>query len=156
METLRSFSLMMVFVAFMSVIYYFLLPSGNISRTAKSVLSAVTLACVLIPLFSVFEGFTVFKNAYEPDGGTISPERYSYFVKQGKQAVDAVIEETVRKYTDIPYKTEIEVNISDDMSINIESVRIIFAERFEGMSDLMYELKNLLGIPPEASTEDTG
>ena len=135
------------------MLYYYLLPAGNLSKTAKSVLSAVTLAVVLVPLFSAVQSLKTadFKilGAEEP---SVSVE-YDAYVKEGERIVRALVDETVQKYTDVPYETEIEVHILEDMRIDIVNVRIRFAQRFAGLSDLAYALKTQLGIAPVVETE---
>ncbi len=153
MDLLRSFSLLLVFLAFAGVLYRFLLPSGRVSETAKAVLSAAALVCVLSPLFSAVRGLNAWDGSLPSAEPPAFDAAYEAYAAAGRAAVQSVIDETVRGFTDVPYRTEIGVHIPEDLSIDIESVRIIFARRFENMNELMLQLKNRLGVAPAVETE---
>ena len=52
MKELREWALMLVFISLASFIYWYLLPSGRISETAKAVVSVLAVASVCVPVFS--------------------------------------------------------------------------------------------------------
>ena len=46
MEEIKNWGLMLLFVSAGCMIYYFLLPSGNVSKTAKTAVSAIILGVI--------------------------------------------------------------------------------------------------------------
>ncbi|MCH5198796.1 MAG: hypothetical protein J1E34_07815 [Oscillospiraceae bacterium] len=151
METLKNTALMLLFAAVMGLIYYFLLPSGKISQTAKSVLSVFMLLVVMQPLFS-------FMNMEMPD-----IDLYAYgdfaelddnFISAAKNAVISQIDGVIKKYTETPYNIEVPVNISENRSIDIEQVRIVFNKGFIPEEEMKEELFFALGAEPLISVRE--
>ena len=118
MAELKNWGLLLLFLSAGSLIYCFLLPSGTVSKTAKSVISVVLMSLVFLPLFSAFG------NMNSDDfglSGEYETENYDYFLEESvRTAAEEVIRTTVRKFTAVPYKTEIFINKTEDGSINIE------------------------------------
>lgn len=151
MESLKNTALLLLFASVMGLIYYFLLPSGKISQTAKSVFSVFMLLCVIGPLFS-------FMNMELPD---IDIEAYNDFAELDENFISAVkntvisqIDGVIKKYTEAPYDIEVSVNISSDKSINIEQVRIIFDSGFVVSEKMKDELSVKLGTEPIISERE--
>lgn len=151
METLKNTALLLLFASVMGLIYYFLLPSGKISQTAKSVLSVFMLLCAMEPLFS-------FMNMEMPD-----IDFYAYndfadlddeFISAAKKTVISKIDGVIKKYTETPYDIEVSVNISADRSIDIEQVRIIFDKGFVPAGEMKEELALTLGTEPLISARE--
>ncbi len=151
MEELKNWGLLMLFVSAGSLIYCFLLPSGSVSRIAKAVISITVMVAVFLPLFDVFESFSDldFSFGTPPE----SEDFGDYFEEQGKAAVEAIIKDTVRKFTNVPYKTEIFIDKTDDMSINIEYVGITFSAKPEFEKEMRDALFEALGIIPDIRVE---
>lgn len=153
MEELKSWGLLLLFVSIGSLIYCFLLPGGAVSKTAKAVISIALMSLVFSPLFSVagnISGYSFdFPDSYES-------EDYSYYVKeQARLATEAVIGDTVRKFTSVPYKTEIFININADNSIDIEYVGITFSAKPQHEKELIDALSEALGIIPHIKVDMT-
>ena len=153
MENLKDWGLALLFLSAGSLIYCFLLPSGTVSRTAKAVISVVLMSIIFMPLFSVFSSGDysdfIFSGEYET-------ENYDSFLRESvRSAAEEVIRDTVRKFTSVPYKTEIFINKTEDGNINIEYAGIIFEARpqyEEKLTDALYEA---LGLIPDIRVELT-
>ena len=153
MESLKSWGLGLLFLSAGSLIYCFLLPSGAVSTTAKAVISVVLMSIVFMPLFSVFA--TEDLGDFIPSG-EYETENYDYFLEESvRSAAESVIKETVRKFTTVPYKTEIFINKTEDGSINIEYVGITFEARPQFEEKLRDALYEALGIIPVIRVELT-
>ena len=153
MESLKSWGLGLLFLSAGSLIYCFLLPSGAVSKTAKAVISVVLMSLVFMPLFSVFT--TEDLGDFIPSG-EYETENYDYFLEESvRSAAESVIKETVRKFTTVPYKTEIFINKTEDGSINIEYVGITFEARPQYEEKLRDALYDALGIIPVIRVELT-
>ena len=153
MEDIKSWGLLLIFVSMGSLIYCFLLPSGAVSKTAKSVISIVLMSLVFFPLFSAVGNIP----EYDFDlSDSIESEDYNYLIKeQVKTATEEVIRDTVRKFTYVPYKTEIFVNINPDNSIHIEYVGITFSAKPQYEAELTDALYTALGIIPHIKVDMT-
>ena len=154
-DFIRSFVLLLIFLAVAGGLCAFVLPEGATSDTAAAILSAVTLLCVLSPLFALRNGI---KNAELSFAEPAPAETagLSELEAAGRAVVENVIADTVAQYTDVPYRTELAVHIADDSSIDIQRVRVIFARSFPEAADLAFALKNALGIAPETAFESEG
>ena len=146
MEQLKTFALMLVFCAAAGLVYFLLLPSGKVSETAKGVLGAVLLFFALTPLFS-FAGMEI------PSFSAAEPQDYvgngDAVLSAAEQAVLRTVEDTVRRFTDLPFETELEMHITEDYCIDIEQVRLIFAAGLEDCETLRQALAEALGTVPE-------
>lgn len=145
METLKNTALMLLFASVMGLIYYFLLPSGKVSQTAKSVLSVFMLLCVMGPLFSFMnmEMPDIYLDSYN-DFADLDGE----FIAVAKKTVINEIDGVIKKYTETPYDIEVSVNISANKSIDIEQVRIVFDEGYVLYEEMQEELTLTLGAKP--------
>ena len=151
-EFLRSFVLMLIFLAVVGEIYLFLLPEGGLSETAAAVLSAVTLVCALSPLFGLAERLRDARFSFAPSVETQSADP-ALLAAAGEETVERVIEETLRQITDAPYRAELTVHIGEDYGIDIPSVRLVFARRFPEQAEAAAALRGALGIDPEFGFE---
>jgi len=153
MAELKNWGLLLLFLSAGSLIYCFLLPSGTVSKTAKSVISVVLMSLVFLPLFSAFGNMNSDEFGLS---GEYETENYDYFLEESvRTAAEEVIRTTVRKFTAVPYKTEIFINKTEDGSINIEYVGITFEAKpqfEEKLGDALYEA---LGIIPDIRVELT-
>ncbi len=153
MEEIKNWGLMLLFVSAGSLIYCFLLPAGAVSKAAKSVISIVLMSLVFLPLFSAFgllsrEDFN-FSGSYETE------DYNSYLEESVKTVTQGVIKETVRKFTNVPYKTEIFVNKNENGNINIEYVGITFSAKPQFEKEMTEALTGALGIIPHIRVELT-
>ena len=151
MEAIKNWGLLLLFLSAGSVIYCFLLPSGAVSRLSKSVISIVVIFSLFMPLFSVFKGI----SGTELDLSVSSGEEnlIYYFEAEGKRAVEEIIRRTVRKFTTVPYTTEIFINIENETDINIEYVGITFSALPQFQKEIEDELLKNLGIIPHIRVE---
>ena len=146
MDEIRTFALMLVFCAAAGLVYYLLLPSGKVSETAKGVLSAVLLLCVLAPLFS----FMHIELPAFPEARTENyAENGDILLAAAERAVRQTAESVVRQFTALPYETEIRMHITEDYGIEIEQVRLIFSAEPEDVGTLRQALTEALGTAPE-------
>ena len=153
MEELKGFGLMLLFVSAGSLIYCFLLPSGAVSKTAKTVISTVLMTLVFLPLFSVFGSLSEEDFSFSGSYGT---EDYNSFLDEAvKAATEDVIKKTVRKFTNVPFETEIFVNKTEDGNINIEYVGITFSAKPQYEKEMTEALISALGIIPHIRVELT-
>ncbi len=151
MDEIKNWGLMLVFVSAGCMIYYFLLPSGSVSKTVKSVLSVIILGVICMPVFNVLFSLSDFSFDFSE---APEMENFDEMIKESaEKAVENIIHETVTKYTSQEYKTEIIIDITEDDSINIKKVNIIFNKRPAHEKDIREELKEKLNIMPDISTE---
>lgn len=151
MENLKSWGILLLFISAGSLIYCFLLPSGGISKTAKAVLSVCVLSCVCFPLFGVFSSFTDGKISFSP---VVQIEDYEdIYITSARASAEALVKEIIRKYTTVPYKTEIFIDKTDDGSINIEYVGITFSAKPQHEKEMREALYNALLIVPDIKVE---
>ena len=146
MEQLKTFALMLVFCAAAGLIYYLLLPSGRISETAKGVLSAVTLFCVLLPLFS-FLGMEP-PTVAPREETAVSDRAAGLLLESVKQRISQTAREAVREFTDLPCEIYVEAHITEDHGIDIELVRLTFDRDFPERAALTQALTERLGFAP--------
>lgn len=151
MDDIKSWGLILVFVSAGCMIYYFLLPSGSVSKTAKAVLSSLVFGVICMPLFSVI--ISVPDMSFEFSSAPDMEDFDGFVLSQARKATESIIEECIKKYTDEEYKTEIFIDISDDSFINISKVNIIFQVRPAHEKDIRQELYDKLGIMPDIFTE---
>ncbi len=151
MENLKSWGILLLFVSAGSLVYCFILPSGSISKTAKSVLSVCVLSCVCFPLFGVFSAFTDYEINFSsvPD----IKEYDDIYIDSVRTAAQELIEEIIRKYTFVPYKTEIFIDKTDDGSINIEYVGITFSAKPQYEKEMREALYDALLTVPDIKVE---
>lgn len=148
-ERLKTWALCLVFIALASFIYYYLLPSGKVSQTAKTVISLVTVLAVCVPLFGFFEkGSTVFSD-FSFSAETEIFEPYSYYAHITETTVNDKVSLLVRQHTDIPFFIETQINISSDNCIDIEQVTVVFEKYPEKLPELSQNIEKELGISPK-------
>ena len=153
MENLKNWGLALLFLSAGSLIYCFLLPSGSVSKTAKAVISVVLMSLIFMPLFSVFSSSDL-EDFISP--GEYETENYDSFIEESvRAAAEKVIRETVRKFTSVPYKTEIFINKTEDGNINIEYAGIIFEAKPQFEEKLSEALYEALGLIPDIRVELT-
>ena len=146
MEQLKTFALMLVFCAAAGLIYYLLLPSGRISETAKGVFSALMLLCVLTPLFSFFGMETPAFSLPQESG--ISETASLTLLESVKERLRLSAEQTVRRFTGLPCRIEIDAHITADYGIDIKGMRLIFPEDFQERPALEAALREAFGFAP--------
>lgn len=151
MEDIKSWGLLMIFLSVGSLIYCFLLPSGSVSRLSKGVISIVVISAVFMPLFSVFEGLSGVSFSFSSPPETENV--YDFLEEEGRKAAEEIIKNTVRKYTAVPYETEIFINKEENGSININYVGITFSAAPQYEKALCEELTEALGIIPHIKVE---
>ena len=142
---------MLIFISAGSLIYCFLLPSGNVSKTAKSVLSITVLTAVFLPVLGVFSDFSGFDTDFSYEAETESFEDYA--ITQARTAVEELIASVIKKYTSVPHKTQLIIDKTEDGSINIEYAGIIFSAEPQRSEQLRQALFEALGIMPDIKVE---
>lgn len=151
MDGIKSWGMLLLFISAGCFIYYFLLPSGNISKTARSILGITVLSVVCIPVFSV----TDFLGNFDPEFGEppamISPD--DYLRTEAENEINRIIENTVKNFTDISYKTEISIDINEETGINIEQIRVLFEKRPEKLREIKEALYEALSMIPDVKVE---
>ena len=152
MEALKNFALMLVFLSAAGLIYYFLLPSGKVSQTAKSVLSVFFLLAVVTPLFSLSDALAPafsFEAGYSEQTDFDEP-----YLDAAKAAIIQLIGGTVREYTDEAYEVSVEAHIGADRSIEIEQVNILFDAEPPDRGALTAALQSALGFAPALTVRE--
>ena len=153
MEEIKTWGIFLLFLSAGSLIYCFLLPSGAVSKTAKSVISIVLMTLVFMPMFSVFSSFSFADADFS---GEYETQNYDDFMEKSvRSATEEVIKNIVRKFTSVPYKAEIFINKAADGSINIEYVGITFEAQPQYEEKLGDALFEALGIIPDIRVELT-
>lgn len=154
MEELKSWGGLLLFVSAGSLIYCFLLPAGAVSKIAKSVISVVFICAAFMPLSGLMN---IFSDAEWNFTDEAEEADFSGFVEESARSeIEKIIHDCVRKYTSVPYDTEIFINITDDLGIRIEYVRLIFSASPLNEEGIRDELTQALGIIPDIRVELTG
>lgn len=151
MENLKSWGMLLLFISSGCLIYYFLLPSGGVSKTARSVLGITVMSLVCLPLFSVTDYLENMDFSFSEPPDMVTPD--IFLVKSCENEINAVIDETVKKFTDISYKTVISIDITDDNSINIEHIKVVFKERPDKLREIKEALYEKLSVMPDTEVE---
>ena len=134
-----------MFVSAACCIYYYLLPDGNVSDTAKRLLSVFFLACVIAPLFSVVDtvkSLMPFEGAIETQTPTAD---YGPAAAAGEAAVRGAAEGVIRAHTDEPFRMDVSVHITADGRIDIKRLTVVFEREFAGREKLTAALRETLG-----------
>ena len=154
MEEIKSWGLLMLFVSAGSLIYCFLLPSGAVSRAAKSVISIVLVCTLLSPVLKIYDAFSGAQFSFsEPP----TASDYSSIIEDSARSeIEKIISDSVRQFTSVPYETEIFINIGEDYGINIEYVRLTFSAAPQYEESITRTLYERLGIFPDIRVELTG
>ncbi len=152
-EALRSAALGVLFVSAACCVYYYLLPDGKISGTAKRVLAVFFLASVLSPLFSLLNGGAVFSFG-DVTTETQAPAALGPLVAAAEAAFRAAADETIRAYTDVGYEIRIVSHITADNCIDMEQMTVIFEREFDGREKLAAALRESLGAAVETEVRD--
>lgn len=154
MESFKEWGLLLLFVSAGSLIYCFLLPSGNISKTVKSVISVVVLSSVCIPLTSVTGRLSIVPDFAEalPD----IPDYADEYVEYARLAAEKIIADTVKKYTNVSYETDIIIDKTEDGSIDIGYIGIVFSAVPGKQKELRAALYDALGVMPDIRVEKNG
>ena len=145
MEQLKQFALMLVFLSAAGLIYYFLLPSGRVSQTAKSILSVFFLLAALGPLFSLTTSLTPAFSFEAQSDAFVYDEA---MVDAAKAAVVRRIADVISSYTDTPCEISVSANIGTDYSIEIEQVNILFDADVQNSGTISLALREALGFAP--------
>lgn len=152
MDEIKNWGLMLLSVSVGSLIYCFLLPSGNISKTAKSVLSVLVLASICSPMLSFFENIGEISSHMGEEAPTIKDFSDEY-ISAAKSEIEKIIAETVKEYTRVSYKTEIIIDKNEDGSINIGYIGITFSALPEKKEELRDALYAKIGLMPDIGVE---
>lgn len=151
MENLKSWGLMLLYISAGCLIYFFLLPSGNISKSARSIIGIIVMSVVCMPLFSVSSVLESIKTDFSQPPGIINPE--GVIIEATEKEINVLIEDILKNYTDISYKTEIIIDIDEEYGINIEQITVYFSRRPENIRELRLALFEKLSIMPEIKVE---
>ncbi|MBQ2759783.1 MAG: hypothetical protein IJE93_08455 [Clostridia bacterium] len=147
-------AILLLFVSVGGYIYYYLLPSSSVSDTAKAVLCVFSLSAVCAPLFGAFSDINTDIFDFEAYSTMNEEEALSFYAQQALKTVEEKTAEAVQKYTAVPYKLETDVNISEDYSINIEYIRLIFEKEIGDISELLFALEEVFGFIPEITVQN--
>lgn len=154
MESIKNWGMLLLFVCAGSLIYCFLIPNGNISKTVKSVISVLVLTSVCSPLISAVGEL----SSFIPDEKAKENEIRDYsdeYIALARESVNTVIANTVKEFTSVAYKTDIGIDKTEDGSINIEYVGIIFQAKPEKEKELREAIYSQIGLMPDIKVEYT-
>ena len=139
---------MLVFIALSSFIYYYLLPSGRVSDTAKTVFSLLTVTAVCLPLFGFIDSDVSLFSFPSDKDGTETHAPLDYYADIAVKTVEEKVTLIVKKYTHNSFVIETDVNITDDMCIDIKQVTILFEKYPDSLPELSLAVEKELGIAP--------
>ena len=145
MQELKQFAVMLVFLSAAGLIYYFLLPSGKVSQTAKAILSVCFLLAALSPLFSLAANIS---PTFSFEEKSVSSAFDGSVTDAAKVALVRQIEAVIAGYTDMPCEVSVSANIGEDYSIEIEQVNILFDAEVPDAGALKEALNAALGFQP--------
>lgn len=154
MGLLKEWGLLLLFVCAGSLIYCFLVPSGNISKTVKSVISVIVLSSVCLPLTEI-TGKGELLPDFEDDFPDI-PDMSDDYIKSAKLMTERIISDTVKKFTNVPFESDIIIDKNEDGSINIGYIGIVFSAVPGKQKELRGALYEALGVMPDIRVEKNG
>lgn len=114
----------------------------------------VSLTAVCVPLFGVFSDINTDIFNFEAYSTMNEEEAMEYYAQTARKTVETKADETVQKYTSVDYKLETEINISEDYSINIEYIRLIFEKEIGDTYELSRALEDVFGFIPEITVQN--
>ncbi len=147
MDALKGFATLLLFVSAACCIYYFLLPSGNVAKTAKKLLSVFFLTCAVLPLFSLLRQDRLWEPASTSGETQTAADDAGRFAAAGEQVIKRAAARVLDAGTDVPYELIVETNIGEDMRIDIQQVTVLFARDFAERTALTARLTQALGAP---------
>ncbi|MBE6715826.1 MAG: hypothetical protein E7573_02795 [Ruminococcaceae bacterium] len=153
MDAVKDWGMMLIFVSAGCMIYYFLLPSGNVSKTVKGVVAVTVMSLIFMPLFSVLSSLSQLKINFSSPPSVVSPE--DVIIDSARERVNGIIDETVKEFSDISYKSEIFIDIEDDRSIHIRQVELTFPSLPSEIREIKEALYEKLSIMPVIKVEKT-
>lgn len=154
MEELRDWALMLVFLALSGFIYYYLLPSGRVSETAKNVFSLLTVAAVCVPLFGLFGASEELLSGFGVDTPGESYAPAEVYAEIARDTIEEKLSLIIKKHTGEPFFIETEIHISDGMCIDIKQVTILFGKYPDGLPELSLDIEAALGITPHFALKE--
>ncbi len=152
MDTLRDMVATLLLTAVCALLFRFLLPEGSVSRTAKTVVSLVTLCAVCVPLFNVWgklRGRDGISSGVFSFSEVMTTFPYELAQRRAELAVEGACDDIISQYTDVPREIKVEAHIHADGSIEIERIRIVFEAEPERREAMTSELIENCGIAPE-------
>lgn len=135
-------------------VYYYLLPSSGISKTARSVISVILLSSVCICLFNSFDGNADFSFTDPGDEETDIYQPYDFYEDSAKKLVEQTVSDIILKYTNVPFSQKVDVRRKDEGTIEILHVSVIFDVMPEHRKEMTEELLKEIGIIPEFREKD--
>lgn len=155
MQSLREWALMLVFIALSGFIYWYLLPSGRISETAKTVVSLLAVASVCIPVFAFIGGADTSLSFFTEENGETSVfEPTDYYIRTAEKIVAEKLSLIIGGYTDSAFEIVTDIHITGDACIDIEQVSVIFETYPEKLPELSLAIEEALGIAPVFSLRE--
>ena len=148
MEELKSWALLPLFVSAGCLICYYLLPASSVSKTARAVIAVVMLSAICLPLFSVAEklGNTEFSfDSEEPD--TMAP--FAFYEKAAERTAEKTASDIIKKYTAVPFVCSADADCTEDGTVELLRIVIVFDARPEGEKEMRAELLRETGLVPE-------
>ena len=74
---------------------------------------------------------------------------YEHYEEAARKLTEQTVENIIRKYTNVPFSSDIDIRRTDDGTIEILHVSVIFEALPEYKKELTEELQKELGIIPE-------
>lgn len=152
-EKLKTFSLLLVFVSAAGCVYYFLLPSGNISKTAKRILSVFLLSAAVFPLFSLFSSTGTGSLPFAEPAATAAADTEP-LLRETEAALRREAERIVRNYTETPCEIRAEIHITEDYGINLERLTVTFERDFPEREAATADLGAVFGAALKTEVKD--
>ena len=153
-EQIKIWAILLLFVSVGGYIYYYLLPSSSVSDTAKAVLCVFSLSAVCVPLFGAFSGIDSDIFDFESYSTMNEEDALEFYADTARKTIEENTLATVQQYTSVSYKLETDINISDDYSINIEYIHLIFEKEIGDTYDLARALEEVFGFIPEITVQN--
>ncbi len=138
----------MCFAAVGCAVIYFLLPRGNISKTAKTVCGLFLIwVMFMLPVNLLRQGRDEPAFDYERGAEYSLPEAaQSYVGEQAEYTVKKILDENGAEYSDV----KVECNIEENGVINISSIEITTGGNVQTVANI---IKRETGIDPVVKTE---
>ena len=124
------------------------------SSAAKAVLCVFSLSAVCAPLFGAFSEINADIFDFEVYSMMNADDALVFYADAARKTIEEQALEIVRKYTSVSYKLETDINISEDYSINIEYIRLIFEKEIGDTYELSRALEEAFGFIPEITVQN--
>lgn len=147
MQSLRQMALLPLFLAAGCFVYYYLVPSGGLSKSVRCVLSVIFLTSVCLLFCKISDNIGL--PDYSPEQYQTEIEQpYVFYENAAKKLAEKTAADIVKRYTNVPVEIQVSVSSEENDIIRILSVELLFDALPEGKEKMTEELTKEFGFVP--------